>query len=218
MPARVLRRSRRGRAQTQDRCRRHGACNWNQRDHGGYELVKVDTDARGNIDLDDLRAKVDEETAGLMLNELSTLGLFDEHIEEIAQIFHEIGGPLLRRREPECRLRDLEARRHGLRHRPHQPAQDVFAAAWWRWTGRRPDRRSQTAEPYLLVLPSSATASASGWTTTGRSRSARSAPSPVRSGLRPLVRLHPRLGPRAPDDVRGRVLNANYLLARLKDS
>jgi glycine dehydrogenase subunit 2 len=60
----------------------------------GYELVKVDTDARGNIDLDDLRSKVDDETAGLMLTNPSTLGLFDEHIEEIARIFHEIGGLL----------------------------------------------------------------------------------------------------------------------------
>jgi glycine dehydrogenase subunit 2 len=60
----------------------------------GYELVKVDTDPRGNIDLDDLRGKVDEETAGLMLTNPSTLGLFDEHIEEIARIFHEIGGLL----------------------------------------------------------------------------------------------------------------------------
>jgi glycine dehydrogenase subunit 2 len=60
----------------------------------GYELVKVETDPRGNIDLEDLRAKVDEETAGLMLTNPSTLGLFDEHIEEIARIFHEIGGLL----------------------------------------------------------------------------------------------------------------------------
>jgi glycine dehydrogenase subunit 2 len=60
----------------------------------GYELVKVDTDARGNIDLDDLRTKVDEETAGLMLTNPSTLGLFDEHIEEIARLFHETGGLL----------------------------------------------------------------------------------------------------------------------------
>jgi glycine dehydrogenase subunit 2 len=60
----------------------------------GYELVKVDTDARGNIDLDDLRAKVDDGTAGLMLTNPSTLGLFDEHIEEVARIFHEIGGLL----------------------------------------------------------------------------------------------------------------------------
>jgi len=60
----------------------------------GYELVKVDTDPRGNIDLDDLRGKVDDETAGLMLTNPSTLGLFDEHIEEIARIFHQIGGLL----------------------------------------------------------------------------------------------------------------------------
>jgi glycine dehydrogenase subunit 2 len=57
----------------------------------GYELVPVRTDARGNIDLGELRAKVDETTAGLMLTNPSTLGLFDEHIEEIADIFHEAG-------------------------------------------------------------------------------------------------------------------------------
>jgi glycine cleavage system P protein (glycine dehydrogenase) subunit 2 len=57
----------------------------------GYELVPVRTDARGNIDLEELRGKVDETTAGLMLTNPSTLGLFDEHIEEIARIFHEAG-------------------------------------------------------------------------------------------------------------------------------
>jgi len=60
----------------------------------GYELVKVETDPRGNIDLDDLRTKVDGETAGLMLTNPSTLGLFDEHIEEIARMFHEVGSLL----------------------------------------------------------------------------------------------------------------------------
>ncbi len=57
----------------------------------GYELTHVQTDARGNIDVDDLRAKVDEHTAGLMLTNPSTLGLFDENIEEIARIFHRAG-------------------------------------------------------------------------------------------------------------------------------
>jgi glycine dehydrogenase subunit 2 len=57
----------------------------------GYELTHVQTDARGNIDVDDLRAKVDEETAGLMLTNPSTLGLFDENIEEIERIFHGAG-------------------------------------------------------------------------------------------------------------------------------
>ncbi len=60
----------------------------------GYKLRKVGTDARGNLDLDDLRAKVDERTAGLMLTNPSTLGLFDERIEEVAAIFHDAGALL----------------------------------------------------------------------------------------------------------------------------
>jgi len=57
----------------------------------GYELTPVRTDARGNIDVDDLRGKVDEHTAALMLTNPSTLGLFDENIEQIEQIFHGAG-------------------------------------------------------------------------------------------------------------------------------
>jgi glycine dehydrogenase subunit 2 len=57
----------------------------------GYELTPVKTDPRGNIDVDDLRGKVDGATAGLMLTNPSTLGLFDENIEEIERIFHGAG-------------------------------------------------------------------------------------------------------------------------------
>jgi glycine dehydrogenase subunit 2 len=60
----------------------------------GYTLQKVGTDERGNRDLDLLREKVDHETAGLMLTNPSTLGLFDEHIEEVAAIFHDAGALL----------------------------------------------------------------------------------------------------------------------------
>jgi glycine dehydrogenase subunit 2 len=60
----------------------------------GFTLQKAETDERGNLDLDDLRAKVNEETAGLMLTNPSTLGLFDEHIEEVAKIFHDAGALL----------------------------------------------------------------------------------------------------------------------------
>jgi len=60
----------------------------------GYKLEKVATDARGNLDLSDLRAKVNERTAGLMLTNPSTLGLFDEGIEEVARIFHGAGALL----------------------------------------------------------------------------------------------------------------------------
>jgi glycine dehydrogenase subunit 2 len=60
----------------------------------GYELQKVETDERGNIDVAHLREMVDAETAGLMLTNPSTLGLFDEHIEEVAAIFHDAGALL----------------------------------------------------------------------------------------------------------------------------
>jgi glycine dehydrogenase subunit 2 len=60
----------------------------------GYTLVRVKTDTRGNVDVDDLRGKVGEQTAGLMLTNPSTLGLFEERIAEIADIFHSAGALL----------------------------------------------------------------------------------------------------------------------------
>ncbi len=60
----------------------------------GFELQKVGTDARGNLDLEFLREHVNEATAGLMLTNPSTLGLFDESIEEVARIFHDAGALL----------------------------------------------------------------------------------------------------------------------------
>ncbi len=60
----------------------------------GYEVVKVGTDARGNIDLDDLRAKATVEVACLMLTNPSTLGLFEPAVTEIAEIVHGVGATL----------------------------------------------------------------------------------------------------------------------------
>ena len=61
---------------------------------GGYEVVKVMSDASGNVDLDDLRAKADEDVACLMLTNPSTLGLFETGIEEIERIVHGVGATL----------------------------------------------------------------------------------------------------------------------------
>ncbi|MGD1051966.1 MAG: aminomethyl-transferring glycine dehydrogenase subunit GcvPB, partial [Solirubrobacteraceae bacterium] len=58
----------------------------------GYEVVKVGTDERGGVDIDDLRAKADGDVACLMLTNPNTLGLFDTNIEEIARIVHGVGG------------------------------------------------------------------------------------------------------------------------------
>ena len=61
---------------------------------GGYEVVKVMSDPSGNVDLDDLRAKADEDVACLMLTNPSTLGLFETGIEEIERIVHGVGATL----------------------------------------------------------------------------------------------------------------------------
>jgi glycine dehydrogenase subunit 2 len=60
----------------------------------GYEVVKVGTDANGNVDLEDLKAKADEDVACLMLTNPSTLGLFEPQIEEIARVVHDVGATL----------------------------------------------------------------------------------------------------------------------------
>jgi len=60
----------------------------------GYEVVKVGTNADGGVDVEDLRAKADEQVACLMLTNPSTLGLFDPNIAEIAEIVHGVGATL----------------------------------------------------------------------------------------------------------------------------
>jgi glycine dehydrogenase subunit 2 len=60
----------------------------------GYTVVKVATNEDGGVDLDDLRAKADEDVACLMLTNPNTLGLFDRNIEEIASIVHGVGATL----------------------------------------------------------------------------------------------------------------------------
>jgi len=60
----------------------------------GFKPVAVKSDARGGVDIEALRAVVDDDTAGLMLTNPNTLGLFDEHIVDIADIVHKAGGLL----------------------------------------------------------------------------------------------------------------------------
>jgi len=60
----------------------------------GYEVVKVGTAPDGGVDLDDLRARADTDVACLMLTNPNTLGLFDRNIEQIASIVHGVGATL----------------------------------------------------------------------------------------------------------------------------
>jgi glycine dehydrogenase subunit 2 len=61
---------------------------------GGYEAITVPSDERGCVDLDALRAVLDEDVAGIMLTNPNTLGLFEEDIVAIAEAVHDVGGLL----------------------------------------------------------------------------------------------------------------------------
>ena len=60
----------------------------------GFTTREIKSAPDGGIDLDALRAAVGPDTAGLMLTNPSTLGLFETNIMEVAKIVHEAGGLL----------------------------------------------------------------------------------------------------------------------------
>lgn len=60
----------------------------------GYETIEVKSNARGGVDLSELRRMMNGDVAGLMLTNPNTLGLFENDIVEIAAIVHGEGGLL----------------------------------------------------------------------------------------------------------------------------
>jgi glycine dehydrogenase subunit 2 len=60
----------------------------------GYKVHEIPTKGDGDIDLDALKAAVGPQTAGIMLTNPSTVGVFERNIKEIARIVHDAGGLL----------------------------------------------------------------------------------------------------------------------------
>jgi len=58
----------------------------------GFRTVEVKSTPAGFVDLDDLRSKLDDETAVFMITNPNTLGLFDGQISQIAELVHAAGG------------------------------------------------------------------------------------------------------------------------------
>lgn len=58
----------------------------------GYDVVSVATDANGNTDLEALAKVLNDEVAGIMLTNPSTLGLFEPNINKICDMVHAVGG------------------------------------------------------------------------------------------------------------------------------
>ena len=58
----------------------------------GARLITVRSDDRGRVDLEELKRLVNERTSALMLTNPSTLGLFEDQVQEMSRIVHEAGG------------------------------------------------------------------------------------------------------------------------------
>ncbi|MCK9331271.1 MAG: aminomethyl-transferring glycine dehydrogenase subunit GcvPB [Candidatus Cloacimonetes bacterium] len=58
----------------------------------GMKVVEIKSNSKGMVDLEALRSVVNENTAGFMLTNPNTLGLFETQIEEIAKIIHSVDG------------------------------------------------------------------------------------------------------------------------------
>ncbi|HEU4753900.1 MAG TPA: aminomethyl-transferring glycine dehydrogenase subunit GcvPB, partial [Armatimonadota bacterium] len=60
----------------------------------GFKTLSIRSNDRGRVDLEALKAAVNERTAGIMLTNPNTLGLFETDIQEIARVVHDAGGLL----------------------------------------------------------------------------------------------------------------------------
>ena len=58
----------------------------------GFHVISIPSLPNGCVDIEALRQAADEHTAGLMLTNPNTVGLFDPNIAEITEIVHKAGG------------------------------------------------------------------------------------------------------------------------------
>ncbi len=58
----------------------------------GFDVINVSTTSEGNVDIDALRLLCDETTAGIMLTNPNTLGLFEQNVLEVVDVVHKAGG------------------------------------------------------------------------------------------------------------------------------
>lgn len=57
-----------------------------------FDVIEIKSNETGGIDIDNLKSVLNDEVAGLMLTNPSTLGLFETNISEVAKLVHEAGG------------------------------------------------------------------------------------------------------------------------------
>ncbi|HEX3659322.1 MAG TPA: aminomethyl-transferring glycine dehydrogenase subunit GcvPB [Pirellulales bacterium] len=187
----------------------------------GFDTRSIKSTPRGYVDLDDLRAKLDDQTAVLMITNPNTLGMFDRHIAEIAELVHAAGGLVyldganMNAILGICRPGDFGA--DMMHFNPHKTFSGPHGGGG---PGAGPIAVTATLAPYLPAPIVEREGD--------RYRLAYDRPKSigrVRSffgQVGVLVRAYCYIRTYGPDGLRrvseDAVLNANYLLARLKDT
>lgn len=60
----------------------------------GFDIIEIKSNAKGQVDIDALKAVLDKDVAAIMMTNPNTLGIFEEQVEEISKIIHENGSLL----------------------------------------------------------------------------------------------------------------------------
>lgn len=61
---------------------------------GGFQIVNIKSSSDGRVDVEDLRSKIGDDVAGMMITNPNTVGTFESNIEEIEKLIHGCGGLL----------------------------------------------------------------------------------------------------------------------------
>jgi glycine dehydrogenase subunit 2 len=187
----------------------------------GFEYAEVKSSADGFVDLYDLQAKLDDQIAVFMITNPSTLGIFDRHIGRIAELVHERGGLIyLDGANMNAILGIARPGDFGADMMHFNPHKTFSGPHGGGGPGAGPICVAEKLGPYLPVPIVSKTSA--GYRldcerplSIGRVRS-------FFGNVGVLVRAYCYLRTHGPDGLKrvaeNAVLNANYLLSRLKDA
>lgn len=60
----------------------------------GFDIVEIKSNEKGQVDIDALKAVLNEDVAAIMMTNPNTLGIFEERVEEISKLMHDNGSLL----------------------------------------------------------------------------------------------------------------------------
>ncbi len=60
----------------------------------GFDIIEIKSNEKGQVDIESLKAVLNEDVAAIMMTNPNTLGIFEERVEEISKLMHDNGSLL----------------------------------------------------------------------------------------------------------------------------